>query len=286
MKKLLHDIQIWLMLILLTMGTISCSVDMPEVNDTLVDFTVTLPSANCDTRSFGNAEKVNTLIVGIFKKEATLTHTDNGEDWSYDEIGRFTFPISGTAIDVQVSLVKNQTYSFVFWAYDSGTSIYDIDDLTAIKMKALPESMTFSQAEAIDAFFATTEEISIQGDRHIAVELARPLAQINVGTTGSPMLASFTAKAAPDTFYPFTNTVSGTADFTWNFSETTTETFSADTHQYNYLAMGYIFAPVVTPRQIATALTLSNGNVSETVEFPQVDIQANKRSNIAGDFTE
>jgi hypothetical protein len=186
---------------------------------------------------------------------------------------------------VQLTLAQEQTYSFVFWVYDGNQNIYAIDDLTAIEMNTLPNQITFSQAEAADAFFATMEDITITGDCSYPVELVRPLAQINVGTTGTPMQTTFTAKAVPNTFYPFTNTVSGNAEFTWNFNDTTTETFSADGTEYNYLAMGYVFAPT-TATNISAKLTLTDGNNSKTVEFPQVEIEANQRSNIAGNFTQ
>ena len=270
MKNLLHNIQILMMLALMVVGIQSCSDDLQETGDVEVNFTATLPT-DTRTRSFGKAEQVNTLVVGIFNERNT-------------EIGRKEFAIYGTSIDVSLSLAQNQTYSFVFWAYDSSQNIYDIDDLTAIKMNTLPNPITFSEAEASDAFFATEEDITITGSNSYPIELVRPLAQINVGTTGKVMQASFTAKSAPDTFHPFTNTVSGTVDFSWNFSDTTTETFSADGTAYNYLAMGYLFAPT-TAMQIAAELTLTDGEKSKTVEFPKVEIEANQRSNIAGGFT-
>ena len=272
MKNLLHNIQILAMLALMMAGIQSCSDDLQEMGDVEVSFTATLPT-DTRTRSFGKAEQVNTLLVGIFKKGVSDEHTNSGGSWSYYEIDRKFFPISGTSIDVSLSLAQNQTYSFVFWAYDSSQSIYDIDDLTAIKMNTLPNPITFSEAEAST------------GSSSYSIELVRPLAQINVGTTGKVMQASFTAKSAPDTFHPFTNTVSGTVDFTWNFSNTTTETFSADGTAYNYLAMGYLFAPT-TAMQIVAELTLTDDEqTSKTVEFPQVEIEANQRSNIAGGFT-
>ena len=283
MKNLLHNIQILMMLAIMVVGIQSCSDDLHDVGDVEVNFTAMLPT-DTRTRSFGKAEQVNTLVVGIFKKGFSDEHTNSGGSWSYYEIDRKFFPISGTSIDVSLSLAQNQTYSFVFWAYDSSQNIYDIDDLTAIKMNTLPNPITFSEAEASDAFFATEEDIIITGSSSYSIELVRPLAQINVGTTGTPMQASFTAKSAPDTFHPFTNTVSGTVDFTWNFSDTTTETFSADGTAYNYLAMGYLFAPT-TAMQIAAELTLTDGEKSKTVEFPKVEIEANQRSNIAGGFT-
>ena len=271
MKNLLHNIQILAMLALTMAGIQSCSDELHDVGDVQVSFTATLPT-DTRTRSFGKAEQVNTLVVGIFKK-------------GY-EIDRQSFPINGTSVDVQLTLAQEQTYSFVFWAYyyDGNQSIYDIDDLTAIEMNTLPNPTTFAQAEAADAFFATMKDITITGDCSYPVELVRPLAQINVGTTGTSMQATFTASGAPNTFHPFTNTVSGAAEFTWNFSETTTETFSADGTEYNYLAMGYVFAPT-TATNISAGLTLTDGGTNKTVEFPLVEIGANQRSNIAGNFT-
>lgn len=283
MKNLLHNIQILAMLALTMVGIQSCSDDWHDVGDVQVNFTATLPT-DTRTRAFGKAEQVNTLVVGIFKKGIADVHTNSGGSWSYHEIDRKEFPINGTSVDVQLTLAQEQTYSFVFWAYDGNQSIYNIDDLTAIEMNTLPNTITFAQAEAADAFFATKEDITITGERSYPVKLVRPLAQINVGTTGTPMQAVFKANDVPDTFYPFTNTVSGESDYTWNFSETTAETFSADGTEYNYLAMGYVFAPT-TATKISAELTLKDGNASKTVEFTQVKIEANQRSNIAGNFT-
>ena len=227
MKNLLHNIQILAMLALTMIGIQSCSDELHDVGDVQVSFTATLPT-DIRTRSFGKAEQVNTLVVGIFKKGVADVHNNSGGSWNYYEIDRQSFPINDTSIDVQLTLAQEQTYSFVFWACDGNQNIYDIDDLTAIEMNTLPNPITFSEAEAADAFFATMEDITITGDCSYPVELVRPLAQINVGTTGTPMQATFTASGAPKTFHPFTNTVSGAAEFSWNINETTTETFSAD----------------------------------------------------------
>lgn len=275
MKNLLHNISILTVLALMMVGTQSCSDDWHDVGDVQVSFTATLPS-DTRTRSFGKAEQINTLVVGVY-------------DTQKNEIDRKSFPIYGTSADVQLTLAKEQTFSFVFWAYDDNQNIYDIDDLTAIEMNTLPNPITFSVAETADAFFATMEDIAITGDCSYPVELVRPLAQINVGTTGKTMQAIFKVNDVPDTFHPFTNTVSGTTDFTWNFSETTTKTFSVKDNDgnetvYNYLAMGYVFAPTAA-KKISAELTLTDGNTSKTVQFPQVEIEANQRSNIAGNFT-
>ena len=151
MKNLLHNIQILAMLALTMIGIQSWSDELQATNDVQVSFTATLPT-DTHTRSFGKAEQVNTLVVGVFDED------------KISEIQRRIFPISGTSCDVTFALAQNQPYRFVFWAYDSNQSIYDIDDLTAIKMNTFPNPITFSGAEAADAFFATMEDIAITGD--------------------------------------------------------------------------------------------------------------------------
>ncbi len=267
MNLRLHDIQIWLMLALIVAGMQSCADEVEVAAQVEVGFTATLPT-DALSRSFGHAEQVNTLVVGVF-------------DEQYQEIDRMAYPMTGTSANVSMTLAQSQTYHFVFWAYDNRQSFYDMTDLTAIRMNTTSAPLTFAQAEAMDAFFAVKTDVTLKGDRAYPIKLVRPLAQINVGTSGTPTQASFTAKSAPDTFRPFANEVSGSADFTWQFSETTAEQFSAGGKDYTYLAMGYVFAPV-TATTIAAELTLTEAGKSVTLEFPQVEITANNRSNIAG----
>lgn len=271
MKFRLHDIQIWLMLALFMAGMQSCADEVEEAAQVEVGFTAILPT-DALSRSFGHAEQVNTLVVGVF-------------DEQYQEIDRMVYPMTGTSANVSMTLAQNQTYHFVFWAYHYDPSqelkFYDLRNLTAIRMNPISEPITLNQAEAMDAFFAVQEHVTLVRNKNYPIEMVRPLAQINVGTSGTPMHASFTAKAAPNTFRPFKNRVSGSADFTWEFSEITAEQFPAGGKDYTYLAMGYVFAPV-TATTIAAELTLTEAGKSVTLEFPQVEIAANKRSNIAG----
>ena len=267
MKNLLHNILIGLILVLTMIGIPACSDDTPEQEHAEISFTATLP-VDILSRSFGDAEQVNTLMVGVFNAQK-------------EEVERKEFVIDGTRADVCIALAQNQTYHFIFWAYNKNQNIYHLEDLTSIEMK-LPQSLTFSQAEASDAFFATKENVNVMGDRAYRIELCRPLAQINVGTIGKVGQASFKAKAVHNKFHPFSNTVSGEADLTWNFSETTTESFTVEGKTYNYLALAYLFAPT-TRTEIAAELLLAD--ISEPLAFPRVEIRANCRSNIAGKFT-
>ena len=167
MKNLLHNIQILAMLALMMAGIQSCSDELHDVGDVQVSFTATLPT-DTRTRAFGKAEQVNTLEVGIFKKGVADVHTNSGGSWNYYEIDRQSFPINGTSVNVQLTLAQEQTYSFVFWAYDNNQNIYNIDDLTAIEMNTLPNPITFSEAEAADAFLPRWKILPLQ---EIAVTL-------------------------------------------------------------------------------------------------------------------
>lgn len=273
MKKSIHNIHTFLALALLAAGAVSCSdeTEIPERAD--VTFTATLP-AEARTRSFGEGTQVNTLTVGVF----------DGED--NRELQRESICVSGTEFSVKLVLAREQTYNIVFWAYDSDSGCYDVSDLTAIRMNAPTQPVTFEQAEAMDAFYFTLKDITVTDNHTQSVTLKRPLAQVNVGTTGSPCQATFTAKGAPDTFHPLDGTVSGTADFTWKFEDTTDKTFTVDKTKYNYIALGYLFAPA-TVTQIAAelTLTLTDGETRGPYNFPDVELQANYQSNIAGDFT-
>lgn len=260
MKNIRHNIQIGMMLALMMVGIQSCSDELQEVDDVLVSFTATLP-ADTHARSFGKAEQVNTLVVGVF----------NGER----EVHRQSFPVNNTLVDVQLALAKNQTYSFIFWAYDNSQSIYNIEDLTEIKMNALPNPITFAQAEAMDAFFAVKKNVTITGSNNYPVELVRPLAQINIGTTKAPIQASFTTTKVPNIFHPFTNEVNGEEDLIWNFTQTADQTFSIEGIEYNYLVLAYLFAPIHGTKVNATLTR----NGTET-PLNAVNIQANLRTNI------
>lgn len=261
------------MLTLIMVGTQSCSEDLLITDNAEVSFTATLP-ADVSTRAYGDGEKVNTLTVGVF-------------DDNRNEIQRQSFSISGTSFDVSLTLAKNQTYNFIFWAYDDNCTFYDIEDLTAVKMMPPTEPVTFGQMESSDAFFSVKENITITGNINHPVTLIRPLAQINVGTAGKVIEATFMAMSAPDTFHPFSNTVSGETNFIWEYNTTTDEKFSVDGTEYNYLAMGYLFAPSDETMTVTCEIAFPQENGStKTFEFEQIELQANYHSNIAGSFTE
>lgn len=272
MKNLLHDIFVVLILAFLMTGISSCSDSMPESGTIEVSFTAEFPD-DVYSRASNGELTVNTLVVGIYD-----AHT-------LEEIGnRHYFSISQMNFDITLTLAKDQEYSLVFWAYNANQSIYDINNLRAIEMKALPMFTTLVQAEYSDAFFAVKENMKVATGRNHSIKMVRPLARINIGTTGSLMQASFTAIGVPTTFCPFTKSMKGTSDFTWNYNLSSEKHFWVDDNEYNYLAMAYVFAPDSEPTQIEAKLTLKEGDSFMTIEIPEVIVQANHQTNITGNI--
>lgn len=269
MIKLFYNINVLLILIILMIGIQSCSNEWEEAKNVEVSFTAILPN-DVQSRTLGEGIHVDTLVVGIFAGNT--------------EIERKYFSVKGENVNVQLTLAQNQIYNFVFWAYNRNHNFYNIKDLTAIKMNDLPDLVSFSTMEAADAFFAIIKNYEVKDGENKPIVLTRPLSQINVGTVGTPLPAMFTAKDVPNTFHPFTNDVSGAAEYTWNFSEITTEKFSVEGMEYTYLAMSYVFAPI-DEMFIATELTLQDGKNNQTIPLPKAKIQANKKSNIIGNLT-
>lgn len=142
MKGPLHDIQVLAVLVLVSAGIVSCSKDLPEAGDAEVSFTATIP-AGSRTRAFGDGTSVNTLVVGVFNESG--------------EVDRKTFPVSGSTVDVRLTLVQNQTYDFVFWAYDENCDIYDMADLTGIKMSVQEQPVTVRAGRGRRRFFRRGE---------------------------------------------------------------------------------------------------------------------------------
>lgn len=274
------------LLALLLTGAVSCSKGLEVEDEKIqVSFKAVLPSEH-HTRSFGDGSKVNTLVVAIYDKIKI-----DGETTVYEEIdkeNRQEFAVRGTTVDVNLQLAKEKSYSFVFWAYDKDGGHYDLGDITAIKMNHPGSEVTYEQTERADAFYGKLEDITATNGSIHTVEMVRPLAQINVGTTGAATAATFTVNGVPDTFHPFSGSVSGHEDLSWTYGITTEEKFKVEETEYRYLALGYVFAPADEDEILETSgeLTIDKNGSPFTGTISHIKLQANHKTNIAGGFTE
>ena len=141
----------------------------------------------------GNVTFRATLPEGIMSRSSYddgLTAT-NLEYAVYDAEGKNIAALNGTttlvsrAATVGLNLVTGKTYTVVFWASAEGAPY--AFDATEGKMTVTPTGDANDVKR--DAFFAT-EKFTVTGAVSKTIELRRPFAQINIGTSD---LADFTA---------------------------------------------------------------------------------------------
>ena len=262
MKYIYRSLYIVITFLLLT----SC-----KSNDVLLEeqehvdmfFTASLPK-ELQTRSYGDGKQVDILYAGVFDSEGK-------------QVMLKTSPIEGTTIDFSISLTKNQTYNIVFWAQHEAYEVYDINDLKSITMDITKLPTDFDNIENMDAFYATCKGVTTNQSSIHKVELVRPLAQINIGTSGQAAAnAEFKIIGAPTSFNPFTEEVSGTENITFAYNTIPNDTFTLETIDYNYLAIAYIFASNQA-KDFSCELKLKDVNKGS---FENVSFQSNKRTNI------
>lgn len=269
MKNLLKNISLFAILATALVSFAACSEDSFDDNNIEVTFKAMIPS----TRAFGDGSQADSLVVGVLKKSND----------TYTEIARKQVDINASLADVSFILGKGQSYTFVFWAQNKDCTLYDLTDLTAIGMASHSGAITFADAEKCDAFYYVETIDNVTKSINKSVELARPLVQVNVGTTGAAKTAKFVAKAIPNTFNPIDGSVSGSTDYTWEFSATTSEKFTVESVNYTYIAIAYMFAPKSEATEYEAELTVE-GMAPRTL--PAILLQQNTKCNILGALTE
>lgn len=139
-----------------------------------IDFNVGLPILQ--SRAFSDGSTATKLQYQIYEV------TTSGSDKSYKKIGE---PGEATMVDLKkqltLKLLTEHTYAVVFWAQSTGTTPYTVTFGEDGANLSVSTDLTCSD-ENLDAFFKT-EEFTVTGNRVMNVEMKRPFAQINLGTS-------------------------------------------------------------------------------------------------------
>lgn len=232
---------------LLTGSLISCSdagMEAPVESGRTTDaspitFTVSLESQQAATRSgegyespytdwFSDGSHADKLIFAVYKKDNTsgnytldnsFNKTGQTNSNNQNEIKNVTFPFS-----IQLIPEAGVDYKIVFWAQSSECNAFDTKDLASIEIDYSKLQMN---DENSDAFSAVME---FSGDDLTAktVTLKRPLAQINVGTSGWDYEGKAILKPNPEVIKYSTMTVKGVAN---KFNALTNEVVKEDTKE-------------------------------------------------------
>lgn len=128
---------------------------------------------------------IDMLVYAIYDEKGILLEHYEGES---DEIGGFT-PGDGQTIKkidkfpctITLTLKRGEKYTVAFWAQSSKCNVYDTENLRKVEMiyNNVPNNN-----ETLDAFCRSYTFTAGAKDIENPIELYRPLAQINVGTSG------------------------------------------------------------------------------------------------------
>lgn len=241
--------------------------------------------------------------------EAELTDIVYFEVWSDDWSKEFTVtPSSAEVVNCQaqvtLSLVKDQTYNFIFWAQNKDCGAYTTTDLKSVKVDYAKIAADGNQ-DMYDAFYAV-KPFTITGPIKETVKLYRPFAQLNFGATKMvTSLGAITVGATEVTvsagLATSFNTVEGkgegltTAPVTFKASGLvpSTETLDVDLNKngsyeadekFTWVSMDYMLMADESATYTIDAVFNVDGVGAVKHNLSYVPLKKNFRTNIVGDL--
>ena len=256
-------------------------------NEATVSFTLGV-EGGVQTRAISDGLTANRLVYAVFDEEGNRITTIAKVDKEAN------FPTTEN-----ITLAKGQTYKVAFWAQNSATSAYVLDD---------DMNLTIDYTNSANNDFFKTVEFTVTGSTSIDVELKRPFAQINVGVTTADWEAavasgitvaqsSVVIRNAATELNLLDGTVSGETEVSYELANIPSDPaiLQVDTNgdgikeDYNWLSMSYILpsaAPTGYEKAALENVAFVFASNGEPIEFNQglnnVPVQRNWRTNIVG----
>lgn len=265
----------------------SCQKDSTTVTgEVKVSFTLGLPDV-LDTKAIAQAEEADIVYYEVWNA-----------DWSKQLYPVDNSALASAVVDqkkavVELVLVADQTYNFIFWAQDEACGAYDVNELKAVKIDYA--AMAQGNQDKFDAFYAV-EELTVTGPINKTIYLRRPFAQLNFGASRmNSSLGDITIGATSvtvDGLATVFNTIDGvgTAEaaapvtFTASGLASTTEKLVTNSSSYTWITMDYMcmMDNKSTVDVTADFKVKDIGTVHH--DLTSVPVQRNYRTNIVGDL--
>lgn len=254
----------------------------PDGEEVAVTFAAELPGTI--TKAIGDGLTAKNLSVAVY-------------DDASNAAGTHIVALDKTAVfdalhtTVEYSLVKGKTYHFIFWAQAEGAP-YTFNPETK---KVAIDYTGAANDESRDAFYAV-KTLKVTGPATEPVQLHRPFAQVNFGTSDfaaatdagvTPTASLFTATDAASSFDVFAG--EGTDPVRISFTEATlpAERLTLkDGTSYTYLAMNYFIpAGKLNETHVSNlSATFKGASDDVVISVPSAKVQANYRTNIVGNL--
>jgi hypothetical protein len=281
---------------LLTMAVVAvmllpaCTSDEPVTEptggDATVTFAVDLPAAISSRQrtAYADGTTATRLAYALYKYDAA---TD-----AYQYVSTKTgLDVIDLKAEVTLNLLAGEKYAVAFWAAAKDAP-YTFDGASATVSVNYDDPV--ANDEHRDAFYAC-QTFTANANATYPVSLTRPFAQLNIGTSDMeesssegnfiPAYSEVTV-AAYDKFNILTGEIPSDALFanhTFQLAKRPQgETFPVEPNTYDYLAMNYVL--VGDDQELSTVtVKLEDGKgASKTLEYSQIPLRRNYRTNIYG----
>lgn len=193
-----------------------------------------------------------------------------------NRIERKEFEVTqGNIVNFEIDLLKNMTYTAVFWAQNSDCEVYNKEKLNDIRIDYSKISSDFSAISNCDAFHAafpfTVDQATIENG--VDVKLTRPFALIIAGvndfTSGA---TSITVSKVATKFNAFNYNASVGESKTFNFTPDGTILVPGKSHKM--IGMAY----VLPLKDTVTTVTVITPSKESSINLEK--LEANKKYNI------
>ena len=259
--------------------------------ETSVKFSIALPDG-LQTKAMSMAESTDIVYYEIWNSEWTrqlYPVEQAGVQSAYASA-----VVNGCKATIDLKLVSDQTYNFIFWAQNEACGAYNVDNLKNVGVNYDVIGAEGNQ-DKFDAFYAI-ETIRVEGPINKTVTLYRPFAQLNFGA--DEMTTTFGDIVVTDTEIQVSglatvfNTLTGYGEqpvtepvaFQAN-GIATDETLFAAGKPYTWVAMDYM---LMMDNQALVNVEASFGvdGMDEPVthSLTNVPLKKNYRTNIVGDL--
>ena len=274
---------------------------MGGIGDGGTEVNFTLQVGDMQTKAIADASNIDVLHWEIYDEDVENARGPLAEGSVKDSDGDGTFSLD-------LSLILDQTYHFIFWAQVDGKDHYDITDLRDVKIKYTEETIdgeTYKVVNANDesraAFFAH-EKLHVSGSIGKTITLYRPFSQLNLGTETydvsslnltKPLKVNYSEVVVTGMADSF-NTVKGIGEGAENviFKKAATPNGDRDAKEkilevnstsYYWLGMNYLIVKGDKDNvKVDMTLYTTHGDVDLTIE--NVPVRENYRTNIIGDL--
>ena len=254
--------------------------------DVAVKLSVELPT-QVETKAMSLAETTDIVYYEIWNSDWTR------QLYPVDNSALASEKVNGKKATIELTLISDQTYNFIFWAQNKDCGAYDVNELKNVKVNYDVIANPGNQ-DKFDAFYAI-KTIKVDGAINETVTLYRPFAQLNFGTTR--MASSFGPVEVGETNITVSqlatvfNTIEGigqeqTGEVTFTAEDlaTKSEMLKTNNSTYTWVTMDYML--MMNDQDVVEVTASFDLGMDVPVEhqIASVPLKKNYRTNIVGDL--